>query len=70
LFSTSILTAHPDPVNAVTFDTGDTAWMIVNHDPRQASCLYGGMVGKKKCHQHNATKLHGYDHCNDTWVNN
>jgi Amt family ammonium transporter len=22
------LTAHPDPVN-VTFDTGDTAWMIV-----------------------------------------
>jgi Amt family ammonium transporter len=29
LFSTSILTAHPDPVNAVTFDTGDTAWMIV-----------------------------------------
>jgi Amt family ammonium transporter len=28
LFS-SILTAHPDPVNAVTFDTGDTAWMIV-----------------------------------------
>jgi Amt family ammonium transporter len=52
LFSTSILTAHPDPVNAVTFDTGDTAWMIV------ATALvlimtpglgffYGGMVGKK-----------------------
>ncbi|MFB0909914.1 MAG: Amt family ammonium transporter [Flavobacterium sp.] len=52
LFSTSILTAHPDPVNAITFDTGDTSWMIV------ATALvlimtpglgffYGGMVGKK-----------------------
>jgi ammonia channel protein AmtB len=27
------------------------------------------MVGKK-CHQHNATKLHGYDHCNDTMGRN
>jgi Amt family ammonium transporter len=52
LFSTSILSAHPDPVEAITFDTGDTAWMIV------ATALvlimtpglgffYGGMVGKK-----------------------
>jgi Amt family ammonium transporter len=31
--------------------------------------FYGGMVGKK-CHQHNATKLHGYDHCNDTMGRN
>jgi ammonia channel protein AmtB len=27
------------------------------------------MVGKK-CHQHNATKFHGYDHCNDTMGRN
>jgi Amt family ammonium transporter len=52
LFSTSILSAHPDPAVTVAFDTGDTAWMIV------ATALvlimtpglgffYGGMVGKK-----------------------
>ncbi|CAM3018667.1 ammonium transporter [Flavobacterium frigoris] len=52
LFSTSILSAHPIPAEAVAFDTGDTAWMIV------ATALvlimtpglgffYGGMVGKK-----------------------
>lgn len=52
LFSTFILNAHPNPTEAVAFDTGDTAWMIV------ATALvlimtpglgffYGGMVGKK-----------------------
>ncbi|UQD56723.1 ammonium transporter [Flavobacterium sp. K5-23] len=52
LFSTFILTAHPNPTKEVAFDTGDTAWMIV------ATALvlimtpglgffYGGMVGKK-----------------------
>ena len=52
LFSTSILSAHPDPAVTVAFNTGDTAWMIV------ATALvlimtpglgffYGGMVGKK-----------------------
>lgn len=52
LFSTSILSAHPIPIEEIAFDTGDTAWMIV------ATALvlimtpglgffYGGMVGKK-----------------------
>jgi ammonium transporter, Amt family len=52
LFSNSILSANPIPAEGVTFDTGDTAWMIV------ATALvllmtpglgffYGGMVGKK-----------------------
>ncbi|GIZ08629.1 ammonium transporter [Flavobacterium sp. UMI-01] len=51
-FSNFLLTPHPVPAEAVTFDTGDTAWMIV------ATALvlimtpglgffYGGMVGKK-----------------------
>ena len=50
--SSFILSASPVPAEAVTFDTGDTAWMIV------ATALvlimtpglgffYGGMVGKK-----------------------
>lgn len=52
LFSSFILTGNPVPSEAVAFDTGDTAWMIV------ATALvllmtpglgffYGGMVGKK-----------------------
>lgn len=52
LFSTFILNINPAPTVAATFDTGDTAWMIV------ATALvlimtpglgffYGGMVGKK-----------------------
>lgn len=52
LFSTFILNVNPAPTVAATFDTGDTAWMIV------ATALvlimtpglgffYGGMVGKK-----------------------
>ena len=52
LFSTFILTPNSVPSEAATFDTGDTAWMIV------ATALvlimtpglgffYGGMVGKK-----------------------
>ncbi len=52
LFSSFILTGNPVPSEAVKFDTGDTAWMIV------ATALvlimtpglgffYGGMVGKK-----------------------
>ncbi len=52
LFSNSILSENPLPAVAATFDTGDTAWMIV------ATALvllmtpglgffYGGMVGKK-----------------------
>lgn len=52
LFSTFILSPHPVPIQAIKFDTGDTAWMIV------ATALvlimtpglgffYGGMVGKK-----------------------
>ncbi|WP_026714240.1 ammonium transporter [Flavobacterium daejeonense] len=52
LFSSFILTGSPVPSEAVAFDTGDTAWMIV------ATALvllmtpglgffYGGMVGKK-----------------------
>jgi Amt family ammonium transporter len=51
-FSNFLLTPHPVPSEAVVFDTGDTAWMIV------ATALvlimtpglgffYGGMVGKK-----------------------
>ncbi|WP_418263167.1 ammonium transporter [Flavobacterium faecale] len=51
-FSNFLLTPHPVPAEAVAFDTGDTAWMIV------ATALvlimtpglgffYGGMVGKK-----------------------
>jgi len=51
-FSNSILSDNPVPAEAVKFDTGDTAWMIV------ATALvlimtpglgffYGGMVGKK-----------------------
>jgi Amt family ammonium transporter len=52
LFSNFILSEQPIPSEAITFDTGDTAWMIV------ATALvlimtpglgffYGGMVGKK-----------------------
>lgn len=52
VFSNFILLPKPDPAEAVAFDTGDTAWMIV------ATALvlimtpglgffYGGMVGKK-----------------------
>jgi Amt family ammonium transporter len=52
LFSSFILSENPIPSEAVAFDTGDTAWMIV------ATALvlimtpglgffYGGMVGKK-----------------------
>lgn len=52
LFSTFILSGNPAPTEAIKFDTGDTAWMIV------ATALvlimtpglgffYGGMVGKK-----------------------
>ncbi|MFT5251898.1 MAG: Amt family ammonium transporter [Flavobacteriales bacterium] len=52
LFSSFILNVNPAPTVAATFDTGDTAWMIV------ATALvlimtpglgffYGGMVGKK-----------------------
>ena len=52
LFSTYLLSSQPVPKQAVQFDTGDTAWMIV------ATALvlimtpglgffYGGMVGKK-----------------------
>ena len=52
LFSNYFITASPAPTEAVKFDTGDTAWMIV------ATALvlimtpglgffYGGMVGKK-----------------------
>jgi Amt family ammonium transporter len=52
LFSSFILSDQPVPTELVTFDTGDTAWMIV------ATALvlimtpglgffYGGMVGKK-----------------------
>jgi Amt family ammonium transporter len=52
LFSTSILSAHPDPIEAVTFDTGDTAWMIVATAfvlimTPGLGFFYGGMVGKK-----------------------
>jgi hypothetical protein len=38
-----------------------------NHDPG-LGFFYGGMVGKKNVIS-NATKLHGYDHCNDTMGN-
>src|SRR5689334_9514933 len=52
LFSSFILTGNPVPSEAVAFNTGDTAWLIV------ATALvlimtpglgffYGGMVGKK-----------------------
>ncbi|WP_395061476.1 ammonium transporter [Flavobacterium sp.] len=51
-FSNYFLTANPVPAEAVKFDTGDTAWMIVAcalvllMTPGLA-LFYGGMVGKK-----------------------
>ena len=55
LCSNYFIIASPAPTEAVKFDSGDTAWMIV------ATALvlimtpglgffYGGMVGKKKCY--------------------
>jgi Amt family ammonium transporter len=71
LFSNFILSDQPAPSELITFDTGDTAWMIV------ATALvlimtpglgffYGGMVGKK-CNKHNASEFYN-DNRNRPWV--
>jgi Amt family ammonium transporter len=55
LFSTSILTAHPDPVNAVTFDGRYrgliVATALVLIMTPGLGFFYGGMVGKKSSAQ-------------------
>jgi Amt family ammonium transporter len=69
LFSNFILSDQPAPSELITFDTGDTAWMIV------ATALvlimtpglgffYGGMVGKKNVISTNASEFYGNDNRN------